>query len=48
MQREVNTFVHTVWNCHRIRDQRDSFLPDVVPNHIYSFPDKYGLGDCGR
>ena len=48
MQREVNTFVDTVWNCHRIREQRDSFLPDGVPNHIYSFPDKYGLGDCGR
>ena len=48
VQREVNTFVDVVWNCHRIREQRDSFLPDRVPNHIYSFPDKYGLEDCGR
>ena len=48
MQREVNTFVDVVWNCHRIREQRDTFLPDGVPNHIYSFPDKYGLEDCGR
>lgn len=48
VQREVNTFVDVVWNCHRIREQRDSFLPDGVPNHIYSFPDKYGLEDCGR
>ena len=48
VQREVNTFVDVVWNCQRIREQRDSFLPDGVPNHIYSFPDKYGLEDCGR
>ena len=48
MQREVNIFVDVVWNCHRIREQRDTFLPDGVPNHIYSFPDKYGLEDCGR
>ena len=48
MQREVNTFVDVVWNCHRIREERDTFLPDGVPNHIYSFSDKYGLEDCGR
>ena len=48
MQREINTFVDVVWNCHRICEQRYSFLPDGVPNHIYSFPDKYGLEDCGR
>ena len=47
MQREVTTFVDVVWNCHRIREQRDTFLPDGVPNHIYSFRDKYGLEDCG-
>ncbi|PFX13573.1 hypothetical protein AWC38_SpisGene22326, partial [Stylophora pistillata] len=46
VQREVNTFVDVVWNCHRIREQRDTFLPDGVPNHIYSFPDEYGLEDC--
>ena len=48
VQREVNTFIDVVWNSHRIREQKNTFLPDGVPNHIYSFPDKYGLEECGR
>lgn len=48
MQREVDTFIEVVWNAHRIREQRNTFLPDGVPNHIYSFPDKYGLEECGK
>jgi len=48
VQREVNTFVDVVWNSHRIREQKNTFLPDGVPNHIYDFPDKYGLEECGR
>ena len=32
---------------HRIRAQKDTALPDGVPGHIYSFPDMYGLEDCG-
>ena len=47
VQREVNTFVDVVWNSHRIREQKNTFLPDGVPNHIYSFPEKYGLEECG-
>ena len=41
VQREVNTFVDVVWNSHRIREQKNTFLPDGVPNHIYSFPEKH-------
>jgi len=48
VQREVNTFIDVVWNSHRIREQRNTFLPDGVPNHIYSFPEKHGLEECGR
>ena len=32
---------------HRIRAQKDTALPDGVTDHIYSFPDMYGLEDCG-
>ena len=48
VQREVDTFIHVIWNTHRIRAQKETFLPDGVPDHIYSFPEKYGLEECGR
>lgn len=47
MQKEIDTFVDVVWNAHRIREQKNTYLPDGVPNHIYSFPEKYGLEECG-
>ena len=47
VQKEIDTFVDVVWNSHRIRDQKNTFLPDGVPNHIYSFAEKYGLKECG-
>jgi hypothetical protein len=37
-----------VWNTHRIRQQKDTELPNGVPNHIYSFPEEYGFEDCGK
>ena len=46
VQREVDTFIHVIWNTHRIRAQKETFLPDGVPDHIYSFPEKYGLEEC--
>ena len=46
MQKEIDTFVD-MWNSHRIREQRNTVLPDGVPNHIYNFPGKYGLNECG-
>ena len=27
--------------------KKNTFLPDGVPNHIYSFAEKYGLKECG-
>ena len=47
VQKEIDMFKDTVWNSHRIRAQKDTILPDGVPNHIYSFPEQYGLQDCG-
>jgi hypothetical protein len=47
IQKEIDTFVDVVWNSHRIREQKNSYLPDGVPNHIYSFAEKYGLEECG-
>ena len=47
MQKEIDTFVHVVWNSHRIQAQKNTFLPDGIPNHIYNFPDQYGLKECG-
>lgn len=47
VQKEIDTFVNVVWNSHRIREQKNTYLPDGVPNHIYSFADKYGLEECG-
>ena len=47
VQREVDTFVEVVWNSHRIREQKDTFLPDGVPDHIYRCPEKYDLQACG-
>ena len=48
VQRELDTFKEMVWNSHRIRAQKDTVLPDGVPNHIYNFPQKYGLEECGN
>lgn len=48
MQRELDEFKETVWNSHRIRKQRNTMLPDGVPNIIYDFPHRYGLEECGK
>eukprot|EP00112_Aurelia_sp_Birch-Aquarium-sp1_P008488 Seg1936.6 transcript_id=Seg1936.6/GoldUCD/mRNA.D3Y31 product="hypothetical protein" protein_id=Seg1936.6/GoldUCD/D3Y31 len=47
LQKELDTFRETIWNNHRIRKQRETNLPSGVPNHIYSFPEEYGLENCG-
>ena len=47
MQKEIDTFVNVVWNTHRIRAQKDTFLPAGIPNHIFSFPEQYGVEECG-
>ena len=48
IQRELDIFKDIIWNPHRIRAQKDTYLPSGVPNHIYEFPEEYGLEDCGK
>ena len=48
LQKELDVFKDTVWNTHRIRHQKDRYLPDGVPNHVYEFPEEYGLEECGK
>ena len=48
LQKELNTFKGTIWNTHRIHQQRDTELPNGVPNHIYAFLEEYGFADCGK
>ena len=47
LQKELDTFKDKVWNSHRILAQKDTLLPDGVPNHLYAFPLEYGLKECG-
>lgn len=47
VQKEVDVFRESVWNSHRIRGQKGTVLPDGIPNHMYSFSEKYGLEECG-
>ena len=47
LQKELEVFKDTVWNSHRIRHQNETDLPNGVPDHIYAFPEAYGLEDCG-
>ena len=46
LEKEIECFIHN-WNTHRIRFQKDTVLSDEIPEHIYSFPEKYGLERCG-
>ena len=48
MQKELDTFKEAIWNTHRIRSQKDTYLPCGIPNHIYAFPEEYGLEECGN
>lgn len=47
IQKDLDVFRESVWNTHRIRAQKDTILPDSIPNHMYSFPEQYGLEECG-
>ena len=48
IQKQLDSFRQVVWNTHRIRKQKDTFLPDGYRDHVYEFPEKYGLEDCGH
>lgn len=47
VQKQLDVFRTVVWASHRTKAKKDTALPDGVPDHIYSFPDIYGLEDCG-
>ena len=47
LQKELDLFRTVVWNSHKIRTQKDTALPDGIPDHIYNFPETYGLEECG-
>lgn len=44
VQRECDTFCR-MWNSHRIRHQSGLELPTGIPNHMFSFPEKYNAED---
>ena len=46
LQRECDIFLNN-WNNHRIRIQKDLELPSGVPNHLFSFPERYGAEKMG-
>ncbi|CAB4034280.1 Hypothetical predicted protein, partial [Paramuricea clavata] len=46
LQHELDVFREIVWNTHRIRKQ-DTHLPNGMPDHVYNFPEEYGLEECG-
>ena len=43
MQREVEEFRVTVWNSHRIRAQKDTLMADGISDHMFEFPEQYGM-----
>ena len=47
LQRKLDVFKDVAWNSHRIRAQKDVYLPTGVPKHIYSFPEEYIMEECG-
>lgn len=48
IQKQLDEFKDMIWNAHRIRFQKNTLMPDGVPNHIYDFPKEYGLEQCGN
>ncbi|PFX28794.1 hypothetical protein AWC38_SpisGene6501 [Stylophora pistillata] len=48
IQKQLDSFRETIWNTHRIRRQKNTSLPDGVSDHIYNFPQEYGLEECGK
>lgn len=46
LQRECDTFV-SIWNSHRIREQANMYLPNVILDHMFNFPEKYSANKIG-
>ena len=47
IQRELDEFRLTVWNTHRIRAQKETIMADGIPEHIFTFPERYGMEKKG-
>lgn len=47
IQNQLDEFKSMIWNPHRIRYQKETYMADGIPNHIYEFPVKYELEECG-
>ena len=47
MQQQLDEFRCTVWSTHRIRAHKDTFMADWVHNHIFEFPERYGVEKQG-
>ena len=43
----LGIFRTTVWNNHHVRKQENKDLSTWVPEHIFSFPEKYGSKNYG-
>jgi len=48
IQKQLDDFRDLVWNPHRIRHQKNTLMADGIPNHMYDFPERYGLEQCGE
>ena len=47
IQKELDVFLVSVWNAHRIRKQKEKELPLGVPEHIHTCPERHGGEKCG-
>lgn len=45
--KEMDVFRETIWNSHRVRSQKEAQMPKGIPNHLYAFPEEYGVEECG-
>uniref|UniRef100_A0A7M5UW58 Uncharacterized protein n=1 Tax=Clytia hemisphaerica TaxID=252671 RepID=A0A7M5UW58_9CNID len=48
IQRHLDEFKDLIWNSHRIRHQKNTYMADGVPNHMYDFPRRYSMEQCGK
>ena len=48
IQRQLDEFIDAIWNPHRIRHQKNTIMADRIPNHIFNFPEKYGMKESGK
>ena len=47
IQKELDVFLVSVWNAHRICKQKEKEPPVGVPEHIYTCPERHGGEKCG-